>query len=81
MAQTTPTPTPAATTDERTSPFLPRPPQFNTYSVKNGAPGIPAKLIFFIDDSDSIQPTIAAWYPGQYYKRAGQQDRFTSSVV
>lgn len=80
MAQTTPTPTPAVTADARTSPFLPRPPQFNTYSVKNGAQGIPVNIIFFIDDSGSMQQTIAAWYPGQYYKHWARQDRCTWSV-
>lgn len=80
MAQTTPTPTPAVTADARTSPFLPRPPQFNTYSVKNGAQGIPANIIFFIDDSGSMQQTIVSWYPGQYYKHWAQQDRCTWSL-
>ena len=66
-AQATPTPTPAATTDERTSPFLPRPPQFNSYSVKTGATGVRPNVMFFIDDSGSMQQGIK-YVPGRRYK-------------
>lgn len=67
IAQTTPTPPPAATTDERTSPFLPRPPQFNSYSVKAGATGVRPNVMFFIDDSGSMQQGIN-YVPGRKYK-------------
>ncbi|SUX18892.1 Tfp pilus assembly protein, tip-associated adhesin PilY1 [Cardiobacterium valvarum] len=67
IAQTTPTPPPAATTDERTSPFLPRPPQFNSYSVKAGATGVRPNVMFFIDDSGSMQQGIN-YVPGRRYK-------------
>ncbi|WP_298641231.1 PilC/PilY family type IV pilus protein [uncultured Cardiobacterium sp.] len=56
MAQATPTP--AATTDARTSPFLPRPPQFNSYSIKSGAGGVRPNVMFFVDDSGSMRQAV-----------------------
>lgn len=78
MAQTTPTPTPAATTDERTSPFLPRPPQFNTYSVKSGAGGIRPNVMFFVDDSGSMRQAVT-YVPSPEYNNWANKRRCTWS--
>lgn len=72
MAQAAPAPTPAAA-NERTSPFAPRPPHVDNLKTQTSKKGIPANVLFMIDDSGSMQTALT-------HRGWAGQDRCTWTV-